>query len=230
IVMPSDAPRVKQEATRAAGAEVVLYDREREDREEIAAKVAEARGASIVPPFDHPDVIAGQGTVGLELARAAARRRVNLVALYVPCSGGGLVAGCALAVQARFPGCAVHAVEPEGWNDTALSLAHGERRVVASGPPTLCDALRVPTPGAITFALNRERLASVITVTDDEVLHAMAFAMRHLRVVLEPSGAAALAAVLKEPQRGRAGVGVVLSGGNVDSGVLARALAAYPDA
>src|SRR5690606_7461123 len=145
-------------------AEIVLYDREREDREEIAARIAEDRGASIVPPFDHPHVIAGQGPLGLELARAAERRKVNLVALYVPCSGGGLVAGCALAVQQRFEGCAVHAVEPEGWNDTALSLEHGARRLVSGAKPTLCDALRAPTPGAITFAVNRGRLAGVVTV------------------------------------------------------------------
>lgn len=230
IVMPADAPRVKREATRAWGADIVLYDRQREDREQIAARIAEQRGASIVPPFDHQDVIAGQGTVGLELARAAVRRKVNLVAVYVPCSGGGLVAGTALAVQQRFEGCAVHAVEPQGWNDTALSLAHGARRVAEGTGATLCDALQAPTPGAITFAVNRQRLAGALTVTDDEVLHAMAVAAKHLRLVLEPSGAAGLAAALKQPQRGRAGIGVVLSGGNVDPEIFGRALAAYADA
>lgn len=230
IVMPADAPRIKQDATRELGAEIVLYDREREDREAIAAGIAERRGAALVPPFDHPDVIAGQGTVGLELARAAARRRLDLVALYVPCSGGGLVAGCALAVQQRFSSCAVYAVEPEGWNDTERSLAHGAREVVANGPPTLCDGLRVPTPGAITFAINRERLTGVVTIDDDEALHAMALAAKRLRLVLEPSGAAGLAAALKQAQRSRAAVGVVLSGGNVDPEVFGRALARYADA
>lgn len=230
IVMPADAPRVKREATHAWGAEIVLYDREREDREQIAARIAERRGASIVPPFDHQDIIAGQGTVGLELARAASRRKVNLVALYVPCSGGGLVAGVSLAIQQRFEGCAVHAVEPHGWNDTALSLEHGARRLAVGTAATLCDALRAPTPGAITFAVNRERLAGALAVTDDEVLHAMAVAAKHFRLVLEPSGAAGLAAALKQPQRGRAGVGVVLSGGNVDPEIFGRALAVYADA
>ncbi|HEX6999226.1 MAG TPA: threonine/serine dehydratase [Gammaproteobacteria bacterium] len=225
IVMPADAPRVKQETTRAWGAEVVLYDREREDRASIAADIAERRGAAIVPPFDHPHVIAGQGTVGLELAAAAIERRAPLDALYVPCSGGGLVAGCALAVQASFEDCAVYAVEPAGCDDTARSLARGERCVARTPGETICDALRAPSPGAITFAINRERLEGVVTVDDEEVLAAMAFAARHLKLVLEPSGAAALAAVLREPQAERAAVGVVLSGGNVDGKLLGRALA-----
>jgi threonine dehydratase len=226
IVMPSDAPRIKQESTRATGAKIVLYDREREDREAIAARIATESGAALVPPFDHPDVIAGQGTVGLELAQTAKARHAVLDALYVPCSGGGLVAGCALAVKRAFPSCAVYAVEPVGCADTALSLAAGERRIVAAPEPTLCDALRAPTPGAITFALNRHLLAGAVTVSDDEVCAAMALAARHAKLVVEPSGAAALAAALKEPQRGRKRVGVVISGGNVDPETFAQILRA----
>jgi threonine dehydratase len=148
IVMPADAPQIKQRSTRECGARIVLYDREREDRETIATRIAEDLRAALVPPFDHPDVIAGQGTVGLEIAQAARARHAVLDALYVPCSGGGLVAGCALAVKKIFPGCAVYAVEPESCADTALSLAAGERRVVAEPGPTICDALRAPTPRA----------------------------------------------------------------------------------
>jgi threonine dehydratase len=224
IVMPADAPKVKLDGTRAWGAEVVLYDREREDREQIAAALAVARGAALVPPFDHPDVIAGQGTAALELARTARGRRAEIDALYVPCSGGGLVAGCALAIKSVFPGCAVYAVEPQAYDDTAQSLAAGERRVVAHSAATICDGLRAPTPGAITFAINRRLLAGAVTVEDRQVLAAMALAAEHLKVVVEPSGAAALAAVLAAPPRGRDCVGVILSGGNVDAELLGRAL------
>jgi threonine dehydratase len=154
IVMPSDAPRTKLDGTRAYGAEVVLYDRERDDREAIAARLATERGAALVPPFDHPQVIAGQGTAALELGRALADKHVTLDALYVPCSGGGLVAGSALAIKSWFADCSVYAVEPVGYTELADSLRAGERRVLTSHPPTLCDGLRAPTPGAITFAIS----------------------------------------------------------------------------
>lgn len=230
IVMPRDAPRIKQRRTAAWGAEIVSYDREREDREKIAVRIAEQRGAALIPPFDHRDVIAGQGTVGAELARAAFARKLKLEALYVPCSGGGLVAGTALAVEPIFPECELYAVEPAGYDDLKQSLAAGERRMLRAHPPTLCDALRAPTPGAITFALNRRRLAGSVTVGDADVLHAMAVAAWDLKLVLEPSGAAGLAAVLETPQRSRKCVGVILSGGNVDPEILDRALASYRDA
>jgi threonine dehydratase len=224
IVMPSDAPKIKQKGTRAHGAEVVLYDRERENREQIAARLAEESGAALVPPFDHPHVIAGQGTAALELARAARTRHAELDALYVPCSGGGLVAGSALAIKSEFAGCAVYAVEPAAYRDTAMSLEAGERRVVAGHEPTLCDALRAPTPGAITFAINRRELAGAVGVDDAAVQQAMALAVTHLKLVLEPSGAAALAAVLRDPPAGRQCVGLLLSGGNVDPQTLTVAL------
>jgi threonine dehydratase len=226
IVMPADAPQVKIDGTRAWGAEVVLYDREREDREAIAHRLAAARGAALVPPFDHPDVIAGQGTAAFELARTACERRAEIEAFYAPCSGGGLVAGSALALKSAFPGCAVYAVEPRGYDDHAQSLAAGERKALPThNVPTLCDGLRAAMPGAITFAINRTELAGVVVVADDEVRRAMALAARHLKVVLEPSGAAALAALLARPSDDRRCIGVLLSGGNVDAALLASAVA-----
>jgi threonine dehydratase len=224
IVMPADAPRIKQESTRRWGAEVVLYDRERDDRERLSADIAAERGAALVPPFDHRDIVTGQGTAGLELAATARARGAALAALYVPCSGGGLVAGCALATHSVFPDCAVYAVEPSGNDDHALSLRSGEPRKVERQAPTICDGLRAPLPGAITFAVNKRELAGAVAVDDDEVKHAMAVAARHLKVVLEPSGAAAFAAALRNTEPGDC-VGVILSGGNVDDEVLRSVLA-----
>jgi threonine dehydratase len=223
IVMPRDAPRAKLDGTRAYGAEVVLYDREREDREAIAARLAADQGAAIVPPFDHAHVIAGQGTAALELGRALALKHLSLDALYTPCSGGGLVAGSALAIKSVFAGCAVYAVEPVGYTRLADSLRAGERRVLSAHPPTLCDGLRAPAAGAITFAINRRELAGAVAVDDDAVLEAMALAAAHLKVVLEPSGAAALAALLRNPPQASC-VGVILSGGNVDAELLSNAV------
>jgi threonine dehydratase len=228
IVMPSDAPRTKLDATRELGAEVVLYDRERDDREAIAARLATERGATLVPPFDHPHVIAGQGTAALELGRALAGRHTTLDALYVPCGGGGLVAGSALALRSIFADCAVYAVEPVGYADHADSLAAGERRMLRSHPATLCDGLRAPAPGAITFVINKRELAGAVAVDDEAVLEAMALAAEHLKLVVEPSGAAALAALLRDPPRGRRCVGVILSGGNVDPELLSNALTSRP--
>jgi threonine dehydratase len=227
IVMPSDAPKTKLNRTRALGAEVVLYDRERDDREAIAARLAAERGSAIVPPFDHPHVIAGQGTAALELGRALAARHTMLDALYVPCGGGGLVAGSALAIKPLFADCAVYAVEPVGYTDHADSLAAGERRALTSHPPTLCDGLRAPAPGAITFAINRRELAGAVSVADETVLEAMALAAEHLKVIVEPSGAAAFAALLSDPPAGRRCVGVILSGGNVDPELLSKALTTH---
>jgi len=228
IVMPSDAPKIKLNGTRALGADVVLYDRERDDREAIAARLAAERGAALVPPFDHPDVIAGQGTAALELGRALAARHAKLDALYVPCGGGGLVAGSALAIKPMFADCAIYAVEPAGYTDHADSLAAGERRTLTSHPATLCDGLRSPTPGAITFAINRRELAGAVSVGDETVLEAMALAAEHLKVVVEPSGAVALAALLRDPPAGRRCLGVILSGGNVDPELLSNALTDHP--
>ena len=227
VFMPSDAPRIKVENTRSWGAEIIHYDRMRDDREAITRAHAERTGAVLVPPFDHPDVIAGQGTLALELVEDARGAGLAMDALLVCTGGGGMVAGCALAAEGTSPGTRIYAVEPEGWDDTARSLAAGERRGNAPGGSLLCDALLAKMPGEITFALNRERLAGGIAVTDEEVLAAIAFAFLHLKLVVEPGGAVCLAALLagRFDARGKV-VGAVISGGNVDPAVFGRALAA----
>ena len=227
--MPEDAPKIKQLNTRMLGAEVVLYNRYREDREELAADIAAKRGAALAPAFDHEDIIAGQGTVGLELAAAARERRLELECAYLPCGGGGLVAGSGLSIKDAYPDCRLFSVEPESYDSMKRSLEAGCRQVISNHARTSCDALMAPTPGAITFAINRSQLAGALTVTDAQAAHAMAFAARYLKLVLEPSGAVALAAVLSGAARDCACVGVVLSGGNVDPEVLISALREYPD-
>ena len=225
IVMPSDAPRVKLENTRALGAEVVLYDRVRESREQIAMKLASGRGATLVPAFDDPHVIAGQGTVGLELMQQAAELGLTPDQVLVPCSGGGLVSGSAIAIRALAPAAAVYGVEPEAFDDTRRSLAAG---TLLKNPPearSICDALQSSPPGTLTFAINRELLAGILTVSDAEVETAMARAFRELRLVVEPGGAVALAAALagRVPLAGRT-TAIVLSGGNVDAATFVAAL------
>ena len=226
VFMPTDAPRIKVESTRAWGAEILRYDRAADDREALARGHAERTGAVLVPPFDHPDVIAGQGTLALELVEDARAAGLRLDALLVCTGGGGLVAGCALAIEGASPGTEVYAVEPTDWDDTARSLASGHRLANAPGGSTLCDALLSKMPGQITFAVNRPRLAGGLSVTDAEVLAAIRFAFSHLKLVVEPGGAVALAALLagRFDARGRV-VGAVISGGNVDAEVFGRALA-----
>ncbi len=226
IVMPEDAPVVKLENTRACGAEVVTYDRYRESRESIAEKIAADRGLTLIPPFDHPDVIAGQGTTGLEISRQCQQLGIAPDLLLAPCSGGGLVAGIALAIAAHFPACRIMAVEPEGYDDTRLSLSRGERVTVDPPAPTLCDSLALTQPGRLTFEINRHMLADALSVSDPEALAGMAAALKMFKLVLEPGGAVALAAVLRDktPIRGKTLV-VVGSGGNVDPDVLAQAVA-----
>jgi threonine dehydratase len=228
IIMPADAPRMKLENTRALGAEVITYDRSRESREAIAAEVAERRRAVLIRPYDEPLVIAGQGTVGLELAEEAEAQELKLDAALVCCGGGGLIAGCALALRQHFPDIAVHSVEPDGFDDTARSLAADRRLPNASGQTTICDALMAPMPGEITFEVNRRLLRSGVSVSDAEVESTMRLAFRHLKLVIEPGGAVALAAALfrKLPLEGT--VGIVVSGGNVDPEAYARIIAA-PD-
>ena len=225
IVMPSDAPAIKIANTRAWGAEVVLYDRYREDRDVVARDLAEQRGATLVPPFDHPLIIAGQGTVGLEIARQAEAADAELDAVLSPCGGGGLISGCALALAERAPGAEIYAVEPEGFDDTARSLASGSRQHSVEGAKTFCDALLAKTPGVLTFSINRKLLAGGLVVSDDEVAHAMGVALNYLKLVAEPGGATALAAALsrKFDCRGKT-VAVIVSGGNVDPAVFAEAL------
>ncbi len=227
VAMPADAPAIKRDATRRWGAEIHPFDRHNTDREALAERLAAERGATVIPPFDHPHVIAGQGTAALELIEdARAAGLAPLDALAVCTGGGGLVAGCALAAAALAPGAAVWAVEPEGWDDTKRSLEAGERLENDGAGSGLCDALLSRRPGALTFPINRRLLAGAAVVTEAEVLRAMRFAFEHLKLVVEPGGAVALAAVLagRVEARGRT-VGVVLSGGNVDPAVFARALA-----
>ncbi len=229
IVMPKDAPKIKKFNTRMLGAEIVSYDRYHEDREHIAAQIAAERGAALVPAFDHPDIIAGQGTVGLELGRYAQAKGLELDAVYVPCGGGGLIAGSGLSIEELFPECQIFSVEPEGYDETRRSLKADSRQVVCGHPATICDALMAPTPGAITFAINRRILVGGYTVTDVQAAHAMAFGARYLKLILEPSGGVALAAVLSGAAAKYDCVGIVLSGSNVDTNVLIDALSDHPD-
>ena len=225
IVMPADAPQVKIAATRALGAEVVLYDRDTESREGIAARIAGERGAVVVPAFDDFHVIAGQGTVGLEAARQLAEIGAHADVVLCPVSGGGLLAGTALAFEALSPGTRIHSVEPEGFDDHRRSLVAGIRVSNARGGRSVCDALMAPAPGELTFAINRTRLAQGLAVSDTAALAALAFAFRHLRLVLEPGGGLGLAALLDGQLKlnGRTAL-VIASGGNVDPALFARAI------
>jgi threonine dehydratase len=214
VVMPSDAPAIKREATAFWGAVILQYDRERQNREAIAARVVAETGATLIPPYEHPDVIAGQGTLALELAQDAG---LVMDALVVPVGGGGLIAGCALAMAAASPATVLYAAEPEGWDDTARSLVSGQRERNDGKGSKFCDALLSPTPGELTFSINRERVTAGFGVSDEEVRAAQSFAARHLKLIVEPGGAVALAAVLhrRVETAGRV-VGVVLSGGNAE--------------
>lgn len=218
IVMPSDAPRIKIENTRALGAELVLYDRAKDNREAIAGTLAQERGAVIVPSFDDPYIIAGQGTVGLEIAQQAEELGKVPDAILFCCGGGGLVSGSSLALRRFFPQAEIYAVEPEAFDDTRRSLAAGARVAIEPGATSICDALLTPMPGRLTLALNRRLLTGVLTVSDEEVRQAMAAAFRALKIVAEPGGAVALAALLsgKIDTRGRT-LAVVITGGNVDA-------------
>ena len=225
IFMPHDAPRIKMDSTAGWGADIIHYDRVTDDRDAITRAYADRTGAILVPPFDHEDVIAGQGTLAMELAEDAAAAGLALDALLVCTGGGGLIAGCALALEGISPATKIYAVEPEGWDDTGRSLASGTRQGNEPGGSMLCDALLAKMPGEMTFAVNQPRLAGAIAVTDAEVMAAIRFAFLHLKLVVEPGGAVCLAAVLagKFATGGRT-VGVVISGGNVDPAVFGRCL------
>ncbi|HTP82380.1 MAG TPA: threonine/serine dehydratase [Alphaproteobacteria bacterium] len=227
IVMPADAPAIKIRNTRSYGAEVVTYDRLNESREAIGQKLQRERGAVLVPPFDDPFIIAGQGTIGLELAQQAEAAGAALDAVLAACSGGGLLAGIATAMKARQPSVAVYAVEPQGFDDLSRSLKSGKRETNDPGARSICDALLAPTPGELTFSINSHLLSGGFAVSDDEVRQAMAVAFEDYKLVVEPGGAVALAAVLsgKFPARGKT-VAVVCSGGNVDPDVFASAIRA----
>ncbi len=225
VVMPSDAPEVKIANTRAYGAEVVLYDRATEDRDAIGAALCAARGLVLIKPFDDLQVIAGQGTVGLEIADQARAVGVEAAEVLVCCGGGGLSAGIAQALEARAPGLRLRTVEPVGFDDMARSLAAGERLRNAQASGSVCDAILTPSPGELTFPVLQRLAGPGIAVTDDQALEAVALAFAHLRIVLEPGGAVALAAALfaetSDP------VICVASGGNADPALFRAALARF---
>jgi threonine dehydratase len=217
IVMPRDSPRRKRERTAALGAEVVLYDREREDREQLARDIAEQRGSVLVPPYDDPMVIAGQGTAGREIVDDLAAAGLKPDIVIVTASGGGLTAGIALAVKDQNPDARLYTAEPAGFDDHARSFRSGKREINNAMTGSICDALMSMSPGKITFEINRELVGEGLTATDEEVGHAVAFAFRELKLVVEPGGAVALAVLLagKLDVKGKVAV-AVLSGGNVD--------------
>lgn len=223
IVMPEDAPVAKLENTRRLGGEVIGYDRYTGDREQIAREIAAERGAELVPSYDHEHIIAGQGTVGLEIAEQSKELGLSPDQVLICCGGGGLTAGSAVALADRISDVAIHTVEPETFDDTARSLAIGKRVRVDDSARSICDALLAPTPGRLTFPIVQKLTGPGLTVSDDEVGAAMRFAFRHLKLVVEPGAAVALAAVLsaKIDVAGKITV-VVISGGNVDADLFAK--------
>jgi threonine dehydratase len=226
IIMPEDSPKLKLENTRAFGAEVVLYDRATGDRDAIGAALAEERGLTLIKPFDEPQVIAGQGTTGLEIAQQAAEHGIETADVIVCCGGGGLSAGIALALEADAPGLRVRTAEPEGFDDAARSLAAGEIRRNARNTGSICDAIVTPQPGDLTFPILNRLAGPGLAVSDDEALQAMAHAFNRLKLVAEPGGAVALAAALfRRDEIEGSDVIVTISGGNVDPEMFSRALA-----
>ena len=227
IVMPSDAPLAKRERTAALGAEIVLYNRDTEDRAAIARKITEARGATLVPPYDDALIIAGQGTIGYEIVDDLAALGLAPEVVVIGASGGGLAAGISLAIKARVPQAKVYTAEPEGFDDTARSFKSGKREANARMSGTICDALMTQTPGELTWPINSKLIGEGVSANDEEVGRAVAFAFRELKLVVEPGGAIGLAALLagKVAVKGKVVV-AVLSGGNVDAALFDRLIAA----
>ncbi len=225
IIMPADAPAVKIANTRALGAEVVLYDRATEDRDAIGASLSAERGLTLVKPFDEPEVIAGQGTCGLEIATQAAAQGITKADVLICCGGGGLTSGIALALEADAPTLTARPVEPEGFDDVTRSLASGQRQRNAAMTGSICDAIVTPTPGELTFPIMQRLCGAGLVVTETEVKAAMRAAFDHLRIVVEPGGAVALAAALFHPNEITGeDVIVVTTGGNVDAAFFANVL------
>jgi len=227
IVMPSDAPLPKRQRTAAFGGEVVLYDRDREDRAAIARAICEKRGATLVPPFDDPMIIAGQGTAGREIAEDLSALGIKPDLAVIGASGGGLCAGITLALKARYPDLKMLTAEPEGFDDTLRSFKSGERERNPKMSGTICDALMTETPGVITWEINRKLVGQGVAASDEEAGRAVAFAFRELKLVVEPGGAIGLAALLagKLDVKGKVVI-AVLSGGNIDPDLLQRLVAA----
>lgn len=222
IVMPADAPKVKAAKTKGYGAEVIFYDRYKDDREEIGTTLAKDRGAMLVPSYDDEDIMAGQGVVGWEIAEQADAIGAKLDMFLCCCGGGGLIAGASSALRALSPATDIYSVEPDRFDDHAKSLKSGKRERVSPDARSICDALLTPTPGELTFAINKQTLTGGLSVSDDEVRAAMRYAFSTLKLVVEPGGAVALAAVLsgKIDVRGKTAC-IVLTGGNVDPAVYA---------
>ena len=229
IVMPRDAPAIKVARTKQAGGEVIFYNRAKEDREAIANHLAKERQAAFVAPYDDRDVIAGQGTIGVEIVEQAQSMTANVDCVLAPCSGGGLMSGIAIAVQHFAPKAELYAIEPKGFDDLARSIAKGrlERNPATDG--SICDALLVPTPGVIAFEVLRKRLTGALSVSDEEAAEAVRYAFEELKLVVEPSGAVTLAALLSGRLRiqGQT-VAIVLSGGNIDADLFAEIIGAMP--
>jgi len=223
--MPSDAPAIKTANTKADGATVVPYERRDANRVAIATKIMEETGAVLVPPYDDPHIMAGQGTAGLETIAQAREMGATVDLFLAPVSGGGLIGGCALAFEGESPSTKLYATEPEDFDDTAQSVAAERRIEITPGKPSICDALLVETPGALSFEVNKRRLEGGLRVSDNEALAAMATAFNALKIVLEPSGAVPLAAVLngRVDVKGKT-VAVLVSGGNVDPNMFCRAI------
>lgn len=230
IVMPEDAPALKISNTRALGADVVLYDRETGDRDGIGQALAQERGLTLIRPYDEPLVIAGQGTCGLEIAEQAAEAGINAADVLVCCGGGGLTSGIALALKDRNPALRARPCEPEGFDDVVRSLATGSIQTNNRKSGSICDAIVTPSPGELTFPIMLDACGPGIAVSEDECLHAMAVAFLRLKIVVEPGGAAALAAALFHPDAtdGDAVIAVA-TGGNVDAAMFMRALTSYGD-
>jgi len=228
IVMPEDSPKIKIENTKALGAEVVLYDRASEDRDAVAARINKGRGLILIKPFDNAQVIAGQGTVGLEIAQQADEHGISDADVLVCCGGGGLTSGIALALEKTAPGFTVHPCEPEDFDDATRSLKSGKIEVNTRRSGSLCDAIVTPSPGEITFPIMKRFCGNGVVVSEDECLHAMALAFERLKIVVEPGGAAAMAAALFHGAKlDKKAVIAVTTGGNVDTSVFQMALDKY---
>jgi threonine dehydratase len=229
IIMPIDAPRTKIENTRALGAEIVLYDRATEDRDAIGAALSASRGLTLIKPYDNIQVIAGQGTTGLEIAAQAVEAGIGAADVLVCCGGGGLTSGIALALEAHAPNLRTRPVEPTGFDDVARSLATGQRQYNATASGSICDAIVTPSPGELTLPIMARLCGPGLVISDEEALQAVALAWLRLKIVLEPGGAVALAAALfRRDHISGDDVICVASGGNVDADMFTRALALLP--
>jgi threonine dehydratase len=229
IVMPADAPRAKIEGTRAYGAKIVNYDRKHDDREAIARRIQEETGATLIKPFDDPFIVAGQGTIGREMAAQAKAIGVPIDRVFVPASGGGVVSGIALAFAHDSPATKVMSVEPVGYEGMARSLAAGIRTAAPADKPSMADALQAPMPGEVPFAVAKKYLAGGAAVSDEDLARAVSYAFRVLKIVIEPSGGAGLAALLPSNHHNKGEViGIVLSGGNADPETIADCCARVP--